>query len=351
MRIALVTHQFLPSYDTGAERLTLNLANQLTRMGHEAIVVTSADRSNGDAPSYAYDGAWVRTVAAGVSLADVLREESSDIVHVMHPMRLPQAFEAAERLDLPVVAHVADFGAVGNNGDGKKLLARAAAVVSPSRWTIERHADEGFDTTAWHHVPWGTDYAVHESRLDPPPCDELVLGLIGTLLPNDAPHVVAKALRLLPDRPIRLLLYGGSFREDEYERELRGIAGDDGRIVFAGSYDHAELPGILAKLSAVVIPSICDENIPMTGLNAIAARVPLITADVGGLGELIDDYRCGFTYRADDPAALAALLAELCDSRALLDDVRQTLVLPPCLEEEAWTMEGIYTDCLQNARP
>ena len=326
MRIALVTHQFFPSYDTGVERLTLNLANQLTRMGHEAIVVTSADHSNGGAPSYAYDGAWVRTVAAGVSLVDVLREESSDIVHVMHPMRLPQAFEAAEQLDLPVVAHVADFGAVGDNGDGKTLLARAAAVVSPFRWTIERHADEGFDTTAWHHVPWGTDYAIHESRLDLPPGDELVLGFVGTLLPDDGPDVVAKALRLLPDRPIRLLRYGGS-------------------------YDHAELPSILAKLSAIVIPSICDENLPTTGLDAIAARVPLITADVGGLGELIDDYRCGFTYRADDPAALAALLAELCDNRALLDDVRQTLVLPPCLEEEAWTMEGIYTDCLQNARP
>ena len=34
-------------------------------------------------------------------LVDVLREESSDIVHVMHPMRLPQAFEAAERSNDP----------------------------------------------------------------------------------------------------------------------------------------------------------------------------------------------------------------------------------------------------------
>jgi glycosyltransferase involved in cell wall biosynthesis len=150
---------------------------------------------------------------------------------------------------------------------------------------------------------------------------------------------------------VRLLLYGDSSQGDGYERELREVAGDDERIVFAGSYDHAELSGVLANLSAVVIPSIGDENPPTTGLGAIAARVPLIAADLGGLEELIDDYRCGFTYRADDPAALAALLAELCDDRALLDDVRQTLVLPPSLEEEAWTMEGIYTDCLVNARP
>src|SRR6478672_9614188 len=101
MRIALVTHQFFPSYYTGVERLTLNLANQLARMGHEAIVLTPAEHSNGAAASYAHDGAWVRTVAAGNmdlvrpwsqdrrvvgALMDVLREERSDIVHVMHPL-------------------------------------------------------------------------------------------------------------------------------------------------------------------------------------------------------------------------------------------------------------------------
>jgi glycosyltransferase involved in cell wall biosynthesis len=399
MRIALVANRFFPSYRTGVERSALNLANQLARMGHEAIVVTPSERSSGAVSSYAYGGAWVRTVATGDAdlhrpwlqdssvierLVKVLREESSDIVHVMHPMHLPQAFEAAERLGLPVVTHIVDFASLcarvallrldgtrcptAENGEacvsacgidsgveryawGKTLLTRAAAVVSPSRWAIERLADEGFDTTSWHHIPWGTDYAMHESRLDRPPDDELVLGFIGAFRPHDGPHVVVQALRLLPDRPVRLLLYGDSSQGDGYERELREVAGDDERIVFPGSYDHAELSSVLANLSAVVIPSIGDENPPTTGLGAIAARVPLIAADLGGLEELIDDYRCGFTYRADDPAALAALLAELCDDRALLDDVRQTLVLPPSLVEEAWTMEGIYTDCLVNARP
>jgi glycosyltransferase involved in cell wall biosynthesis len=399
MRVALVTHQFFPAFYTGAERLTLNLTNQLARMGHEAIVVTSAEHSNGGAPSYAYEGAWVRTVAAGDPnrarpwlqdravvdrLVDILREERSEIVHVLHPMRLPQAFEAAERLDLPVVVHLTDFGYLcanfnllridgsrcpsAENGAacvsacridsgperyawGKRQLARAAAVVAGCRWSIERYAAEGFDTTNWHHLPWGTDYAIHDAWLDPPAGDELVLGFIGTLLRHKGAHVVVKALQMLPDRPIRLLLYGGSFHEAEYERELRRLAGDDDRIVFAGSYEHADLSKILGTLSAVVIPSIWYENLPMSGLNAIVARVPLITADVGGLQELIDDYHCGFTYAADDPEALAELLARLCDNRALLDDVRRTITLPLSVEEEAWRMEGIYTDCLVNALP
>src|SRR5436190_222092 len=80
-----------------------------------------------------------------------------------------------------------------------------------------------------HHIPWGTDYAIHESRFDAPPGDELVLGFMGTLLRHKGPHVVVQAMRLQPDLPIRLLLYGGSFHEEDYERELREIAGGDER--------------------------------------------------------------------------------------------------------------------------
>jgi hypothetical protein len=100
MRIALVAH--------GVERPTLDLANQLARMGHETIVVAASEDSNGAVLGYAYEGAWVRTVPAGDThrLVDVLREESSELVHVLQPTRLPQAIEAAERLGLPVVTDI-----------------------------------------------------------------------------------------------------------------------------------------------------------------------------------------------------------------------------------------------------
>ena len=246
MRIAFVTHQFFPAFYTGVERLTLNLANQLRRMGHECVVVTSAEHANGGSSAYAYDDVWVRTVPAGEvdlarpwlqdrsvvdAVARVLREEETELVHVMHPMRLPQAFEAAERLGLPAVAHVADFGYVcarlnllrtdgsrcPSAGEGaacvsacgiesgperyawgRALLARAAAVVSPCRWTIDRYAAEGFDTSDWHHIPWGTDYGLHPGRLAPPSRDELTVGFLGTLLRHKGPHVAVEAMRLTP---------------------------------------------------------------------------------------------------------------------------------------------------------
>jgi glycosyltransferase involved in cell wall biosynthesis len=390
MRVAFVTHQFFPAFYTGVERLTLNLATHLRKMGHECIVITSADHSNGGGDRYVHAGLVVRAVAAGETdlakpwaqdpraaraLGAILDEERPDIVHVMHPMRLPQVFGEAESRRIHVVVHVADFGylcarlnllrvdanlcdgsdegrmcvsACGISAGrervawGREMLRRAAAVVCPSRFAIGVFEAEGFDTSNWFHVPWGVDYSIHPERLPGPSGDRLVLGFLGTLIYHKGPHVLVEALRLLPGHDIEVRLYGESFHEDTYSRELRALAAGDQRIQFLGRYEHDELTNVLAPLDAVVIPSLWYENLPTAGLNAIASGVPLIASDVGGLQELIDDYECGTTFRAGDPSALAEVLARLLMHSASLLDARKRMVHPPGVEEEAWAVAGIY---------
>lgn len=390
MRVAVVTHQFFPAFHTGVERLALNLTSQLRRMGHECVVVTSAEHSSGGTEPYAVEGTRVRPVFVrhpdlarpwagdrtnGPRVRRVLEEEHVELVHVMQPMRLPQAYAEAHQLGLPVVAHVADFfhacprvtmlrrggtrcpspeeGAAcsavcGIHGAAERLewarwaLRAAAAVVSPSRFAVEQHRAAGFDTSAWHHVPWGTDYALYPARLEPPGGERLMVGFLGSLLEHKGARVAVEAVGHLTGTDIELRLYGASFHEARYEHELRRLAAHDRRISFEGIYQHARLPTILAALDAVVIPSLWHENLPTTGLNAVAAGVPVLVSDVGGLRELVADYEAGFTFRAGDSGDLARLLRRLLDDRMQLTEVRNRMGYPPSLEEEAWRIEQLY---------
>ncbi len=120
----------------------------------------------------------------------------------------------------------------------------------------------------------------------------------------------------------------------------------DSRIRFAGRYDHADFASVLAPLDAVAIPSLWHENVPSSGLNAVAAGVPLIVSDVPGLGELIDDYDCGFTFAAGYAADLAGLLERLLDDGELLRRARARMTYPISVEEEAWRLEAIYEQAL-----
>jgi glycosyltransferase involved in cell wall biosynthesis len=392
VHVALVTHQFFPAFYTGVERIALNLSAQLRRMGHSCVVVTSAEHSSGGTDPYFVDGALVRPVETlrtdlarpwqqpkpvRRALGRVLDEEGTEVLHVLQPMRLAAAFDEAARLRLPVVAHIADFtylcarvnllradGSLCTTAAGGKAcaevcgildartrlrwaestLAAAEAVISPCRFTIDVYGAEGFDTGRWHHVPWGVDYTLHPQRLPAPGRGPLTIGFIGTLLHAKGPRVLVEAARLLPGAELRIELYGGSFHEQAYEAELRALAGDDPRISFEGSYSHEELPRILAGLDAVAIPSLWHENLPTTGLNAIAAGVPLLVSNVGGLVELLDDYDCGFAFRVGDASALAQLLDSLLQDPGLLAGVRRRMRLPPSIEEEAWRIESVYAD-------
>src|SRR5262249_25909229 len=148
-------------------------------------------------------------------------------------------------------------------------------------------------------------------RLNATPVRPLHVGFLGTLLQHKGAHVVVDAVRSRPELQVELRLHGESFHELEYERELRRIAGGDSRIVFAGAYEHSELHSILGKLDVVVVPSIWHENLPTAALNAIAAGVPLLVSDVGGLLELVEDYDCGYAFRRGDAEDLALLLERL----------------------------------------
>jgi glycosyltransferase involved in cell wall biosynthesis len=394
MRIAFVTHQFFPAFYTGVERLTLNLASQLGRMGHACVVLTVAGASSGGHEPYDVAGVRVRPVPGEISLdlrgqaasaaevGRVLDEEQVELVHVMQPLGLPGAFTQAAARGLPLVAHVPDFSypcprinlvridgahcpdsqegarcssiCLIPNGThryahARRLLAQADAVVAPCRATVAMHAQHGFDTADWCCVPWGVDYALHPRRLAAPNGPELHVGFLGTLVPHKGAHVLVDALRSVPDAPLVLDLYGDSFHAHAYEDELRRLAADDARIRFHGGYDHDDFPAVLGGLDVVAIPSLWHENLPTSGLNAVASGVPLVVSDTPGLRELVDDYAGGWTFPAGDAAALAALLTTFVDARDELVERRPLLIAPPSLEEEAFAIERIYAAVVAGA--
>lgn len=85
-----------------------------------------------------------------------------------------------------------------------------------------------------------------------------------------------------------------------------------GRVRFHGRLDVPELRRVVAGARAVLVPSRWHENQPLAVLEAQALAVPVVTTDLGGLPELVDD-DTGWIRPAGDVAALAAVLTEALD--------------------------------------
>jgi len=92
------------------------------------------------------------------------------------------------------------------------------------------------------------------------------------------------------------------------ERLQRIAAGSHG-VRFTGLLSHAELAGIRARAAIVLIPSLWDEPAPYVALEALAAGVPVLASDRGGLPELVGS--ADAVLAAGDAGAWAAKIGEL----------------------------------------
>ena len=117
----------------------------------------------------------------------------------------------------------------------------------------------------------------------------------------------------------RLLMVG----EGPLERALRERAtsrGLDGSILFTGFRN--DVPSILAGSDIFALSSL-EEGMPNALIEAMAAGLPSVATDVGGVGEILLDGETGHLVPPADPGALADRIGDLvrdADRRRLLGE-------------------------------
>jgi glycosyltransferase involved in cell wall biosynthesis len=94
---------------------------------------------------------------------------------------------------------------------------------------------------------------------------------------------------------------------------LHGIAS---RVVFAGWLDRAQATHLLARASALVLPSY-HEALPLVLAEAASLGVPLITTPVGAIPELFRDGETALLVAPGDRRALAGALRRVASSPEL----------------------------------
>lgn len=226
---------------------------------------------------------------------------------------------------------------------GRQLanLARADAVVAPSRFLAGLFAKNGFPASRVTVVPYG----LAPGRIAPlaaeRPRTPLRLGFCGVLSPWKAPHLVIRAVRDSREA-VELRIHGNADEPmfADYIARCRTIAGDDPRITFRGAYGENEAAGVFAELDALVVPSTWYENTPFVVLEAFAAGLPVIASDLGGLAEVVADGKNGLLFRVGDAGALRATIERLAGDPALYARLRPQP--PHDVAADYTTFRGLY---------
>ena len=269
-----------------------------------------------------------------------------DVLHAHSPALCGEAgLRASRKLGIPLVYEIRAFwedAAVGN-GTGSAgslryrltrslenhVIAGADAVVTICQGLKDDLVARGNSPARITISPNGVDLSLFGEPAPPDSAlrralalgDGPVIGFIGSFYDYEGIDILIDAMPLLLDAhaDARLLLVGGG----PCAAALRAQAGASAAahaIRFVGRVPHHEVERYYALADIMAYPRkasrLTDLVTPLKPLEAMAQGKLVAASAVGGHRELITHGETGVLFAPDDPAACAAALAQLLESRA-----------------------------------
>jgi glycosyltransferase involved in cell wall biosynthesis len=140
--------------------------------------------------------------------------------------------------------------------------------------------------------------------------------LVLTLARLDRQKGLKDLLRAAAQLPgVAFVVAGEGPERSALEADARAL-GVERRVSFIGF--RRDVPALLASADLFVLPSM-TEGLPLSVLEAMAARRPVIATDVGGTGDVVRHEQTGLLVGAGDATALAAAIRRLLSDAPLAE--------------------------------
>lgn len=179
------------------------------------------------------------------------------------------------------------------------------AIFAPSRWYANLLARVGPKV---RFVPNPVDTG---PRAAPPPADP-----VSADTRNDR-FTLLFVGRVEPDKGLALFIERAS--RTGFRLEVVGTGSDLERCkriavergveaVFYGRLAHTETKHRIAQTDALVLPSVWPENAPLVLFEAVAAGTPVIASNLGGIPEIIEEFRAGWCFDPTDSESVCSAI-------------------------------------------
>lgn len=190
--------------------------------------------------------------------------------------------------------------------------------ISPSEFTIRKHAEMGFKPERFVHIPTFStnlegDYDYYGKKQPLGGKDYLLYA--GSLHEfKGVGNLIGAYMKSLVNVPL-VIIGGGDRSLVESVRAKASFAAGGKEIIYKSNIPNEELIVWMRFAAAVILPSLWYENLPNVMIESLSTGTPVIASDLGSLTEYIEDGRTGLLFPAGDEDALASRINRIMEKR------------------------------------
>ncbi|MEM8857428.1 MAG: glycosyltransferase family 4 protein [Chloroflexota bacterium] len=364
MKVLFWLNTFLPDLG-GIQSFTADLMPHLIDKGHEITMIADHGRKmrppfsyHGDVPVHTFN--MIRPVfsknLAGIvkarkGIVEVIREVQPDLVH-MHTCG-PEIFyflQIFKNISTPTLTTIHNnYSQIGIDPSEKtgfgKMLSKVDYITTVSQnsldWLLSSRPDLESKSEALIN---GISFQEHD--LQPLPWDPPIVLYLGRIDEQKRIDLLLKSFQLtLPNVPnAKLRIVGDGTLLDE-QIALASELGIQDSVEFLGRIDHSEVPDMLNQATVLVLSS-DFEGLPIAALEAHQMGRPIVSTDVGGMGELVIHGETGLLVKKGDVVGFADALSSVLQNREMTESfgeaAKQHVKIKFSMEECAAKYNDIY---------
>ncbi len=340
MKVAMVTWEYPPRIVGGIAPHCEGLAKALSRLGHDVYIFTLdfpgtpdweetegvkvyRTRSEIGHPNFL---TWVFLFNHFIEkrLADASQTVDFDVLHVhdwltasssiamKHALRKPMVFTAHSTENGRSGLHIPDSFTIDGvewwaTYESNKIIVTSGSMkgeVCGHFHVSDKKVEVIPNAIDWSKYEIGVDRSAVRARYGVQPHEKLVL-CVGRLVPQKGIEYLLQSVPLVSRyrQDAKFIIVGDGW----YRDHLQWVANSTGqgwRIRFTGFIPDADLIALTKSSDVLVVPSVY-EPFGIVALQGMAAEVPLVVSQVGGLQEFVEHDRTGVLVYPRNPESIA----------------------------------------------
>jgi glycosyltransferase involved in cell wall biosynthesis len=364
MKVAFLSNMFLPKWIGGTEVATAHIAEELAARGHEVHIITMLDdglpRESVENGACVHRLRWLNLKFVGflffcLEVLHTLRRIDPQIVHAQEVSAGLYGVLAKLVLNKPCVVWSQGYTFQSTKRRSAIVLKHADAVIALS--DDMKHKLQRLWERNVYVIPNGIRLQAFEKISRADARRDLNIGeaakivlFVGRLEPiKGVKHLIEAMPAIKEVEPeARLLLVGDGSERTDLERLVDKL-GLSECVIFAGRVSEDDVPTYTVASDVFVLPSI-SEGFGIVNLEAMAAGLPIVASNIGGIPSLVEAGVNGFLVDPGNAAQIASRVSLLLSDpelRQLMSANNQEKVQCYTVDKVTDDLERIYLSCIR----